>query len=232
MFFYDEWITKKNTIGEAEFILKFLASDDEAIRVFHEGTQAELGTAISVITSVPVGVFVQNIDQMNLSSEVESIDIPQFSSFGAATNRLPEILEFAPDGLPFNEIGFQLVKSPNDTAGRKYGENHAKLAEMLELVEIHNRPSKVTSTKLGKYLLGFQPEEKKELLKRLLIRQNIMKKLIHEAGKGKVEYMDEVLSLSKSTAARRGRNVKMLMDYILTGTDEEVRINRIDWGVK
>ena len=232
MFFYAEWITKKNTRYEFDFIVKFLAADEETIGVFHEGTQAELGTAISVITSVPMTVFVQCIDQMDFSSDVESIDVPQFSSFDAATNRLPEILEFAPEGLVFKEIGYQLVKSPNDSAGTKYGENHAKLAEMLDLVEIHSRPSKVTSTKLGKYLLGFQPEEKKELLKRLLIRQYIIRKLIYEAGKGSVEYMNEVLSLSKSTAARRGRNVKMLLDYILIGTGEEARINRIDWSVK
>jgi hypothetical protein len=232
MFFYDEWITKKNTTDENRFILSFLSSDDETTCVFHEGTQAELGTAISVITSVPMETFIQCIDQMELSSEVKSIDVPQFSSFGAATNRLPEILEFSPEGLSFAEIGYQLVKSPNDSAGTKYGENHAKLAEMLDLVKIHNRPSKVTSTKLGKYLLGFKPEEKVELLKRLLLRQFLIKKLIHDAGEGNVEYISEVRLLSKSTAARRGRNVRMLLDYILEGTDDEARIQRIDWDVK
>ncbi len=232
MFFYDEWITKKNTTDENGFILSFLSSDDETTCVFHEGTQAELGTAISVITSVPMETFIQCIDQMELSSEVKSIDVPQFSSFGAATNRLPEILEFSPEGLSFAEIGYQLVKSPNDSAGTKYGENHAKLAEMLDLVKIHNRPSKVTSTKLGKYLLGFKPEEKVELLKRLLLRQFLIKKLIHDAGEGNVEYISEVRLLSKSTAARRGRNVRMLLDYILEGTDDEARIQRIDWDVK
>lgn len=232
MFFYDEWIAKKNTIDEDEFILRFLASDDETTCVFHEGTQAELGIAISVITSVSMETLVKNIDQMELSSEVKSIDVPQFSSFGAATNRLPEILEFAPEGMSFAEIGYQLVKSPNDSAGTKYGENHAKLAEMLDLVEISNRPSKVTSTKLGKYLLGFKPEEKKELLKRLLVRQFLIKKLIHDAGEGRVRYISEVCSLSKSTAARRGRNVKMLLDYILAETEDEARIQRIDWDTK
>ncbi len=157
---------------------------------------------------------------------------PSKTSFGAATNRLPEILEFSPEGLSFAEIGYQLVKSPNDSAGTKYGENHAKLAEMLDLVKIHNRPSKVKSTKLGKYLLGFKPEEKVELLKRLLLRQFLIKKLIHDAGEGNVEYISEVRLLSKSTAARRGRNVRMLLDYILEGTDDEARIQRIDWDVK
>ena len=231
MSFYDDWITKKNTEYEKKYIEMFLSSDDMSKNVFLTGTEAELGAAISVITSVPIQKYIEVIDQLTMDDTVKSDQVPQFSGFCNALYRLPEILEFAPDGLSFSEIGYQLAKSPNDAASTKYGENHSKLAEMLDIVEICNRPSNVKSTNLGKYLIKFTPDEKKDLVKRLLLRQYIVKKMLNAAGKGRCNYKDIVSELSKSTALRRRSNVNKLLDYVVEGTDLSERLKVINWNV-
>jgi hypothetical protein len=231
MTFYDKWIQSKNTEQEKEYIRQFLEMSPESIKVLREGNEAELGAAISVITSVPMEKYFDIVDILEYKTEVNTSQVPQFSFFDAAAFRLPEILEFAPEGLSYKEIGYQLAKSPTAIAGTKYGENHSKLASMMELVEINCRPSNVVSTALGRYLIAFMKDEKKELLRRLILRQYIIRKLIHDTSIEPIQYKDVVIKLSEATAIRRRNNVRLLLELVLQGSEEEKRLGLIDWRV-
>lgn len=231
MTFYDEWVQAKNTEHENECIKRFLEESPESTTVLREGSEAELGVAISVISSVPMSKYFEVVDNLNHDAVVNTAQVPQFSLFEAAAYRLPEILEFAPQGLTYKEIGYQLAKSPTDGAGIKYGENHAKLASTMELVEINCRPSNVNSTALGHYLIAFPIEEKKEILRRLILRQYIIRKIVHDTGYESVLYKDVVAELSEATAMRRRSNVRILLEIVLKGTEEEKRLDLVDWRV-
>lgn len=95
MTFYDEWVQAKNTEQEKEYIKSFLEESPESTNVLHEGSEAELGVAISVISSVPMEKFFEVVDMLNHDEQVDTAQVPQFSLFDAAAYRLPEILEFA-----------------------------------------------------------------------------------------------------------------------------------------
>lgn len=232
MSFYEEWIENKNTDAENRFIEYFLKLVPESTDVFHKGNDAELGTAISVINSVSIERYIAVIDSMDYDIQIEAAQVPQFSDFGDGIYRVPELLEFAPEGMTFEKLGYQLVKSPTEGAGIKYGENHSKLAATMELVEINKRPSNVMSTALGKYLIRFMPDEKKEVLRRLALRQYMAQKIIHDAGDGMISYRKAVNRLSVATAVRRRNNVRVYLEFILKDTPCEKRLSNIDWQVK
>ena len=231
MAFYIEWLENKNTDEEKIFLENFLRLNEETLEVFYNGDEASLGTAISVINSVAIEKYVEIIDNLNCENDIVSAQVPQFSDFNDGAYRIPELLEFSPDGMTFEEIGYQLVKSPTEGAGIKYGENHSKLASAMELVVIQKRPSNVISTALGKYLIKFIPNEKNELLKRLLLRQYIIQKMIKGSANDILSYRQVVNSLSMATAIRRRNNVRTLLEFVLKNSGEEKRLSNIDWQV-
>lgn len=102
----------------------------------------------------------------------------------------------------------------------------------MELVEITKRPSNVMSTALGKYLVRFMPDEKRDLLRRLALRQYMAQKIIHDAGGGIISYREEVNHLSVTTAVRRRNNVRVYLEFILRDTQCEKRLSNIEWQVK
>lgn len=232
MSFYEEWIMKKNTESEKRYIEYFLKLFPESTEVFHKGNDAELGTAISVINSVSIEQYINVIDDLEYLDAIEPSQVPQFSDFNAGVYRVPELLEFAPDGMTFEKVGYQLIKCTTEGAGVKYGENHSKLAETMELVEITKRPSKVVSTVLGKYLVKFTPEEKNDILRRLAIRQYLAQKIIHDSADKKICYREAVGKLSSATALRRRNNVRVYLNFILKDTKFENRLSNIDWQVE
>lgn len=231
MSFYEEWLKNKNTDEEALYLEYFLRVVPESIAVFHDGNEPDLETAISIINSVSVEKYIEVIDTIECNKNIECSEVPQFSSFNDGIYRIPELLEFEPEGMTFEKIGYQLAKPLTEIAGVKYGENHAKLAASMDLVEIRKRPSNVISTSLGRYLVKFMPEEKKELLKRLILRSHLIQIIIKESSTGIISYRQTVNTLSMTTAVRRRSNVRALLDFVLIGSREEKRLCNIDWQV-
>ncbi len=231
MSFYIEWLNCKNTDTEKRYLEWFLRLNPESTKVFYEGTESDIAVAVAIINSVPVERYIEVIDEMQFDEEITSSQVPQFSEFKDGLFRVPELLEFAPEGLSFDELGYQLVKSQTYDAGRKYGENHSKLANIADLVEIHKRPSNVVNTALGKYLLKFLPDEKVDILQRLLLRQCLIQRMIHESAEGILNYRDSVKNLSNETAKRRRNNVRILLEFVLKDSEDEKRLSNINWQV-
>lgn len=230
MDFYYEWLNKKNTDKEINYIIEFLSSTEETTKAFNIGDEKLLAVALSVICSSSIESYIDIIDCMELSDSVYPDQVPQYSDFNDGAVRVSELLEFEPNGMGFEKLGYQLVKS-SEGAGIKYGENHAKLARTMGLVEISNRPSNVKSTCLGRYLLKLNDNEKNEVLRRMLLRNYSIQKILKESKESTVSYERIMKNLSPKTATRRRNNVKSLLEFILTDTAYYDRMKNINWKV-
>ena len=142
--------------------------------------------------------------------EIVTYSIPQYSSFVDGTTNMIKYLRMAGDfGPSFLEVGQHYIDSGSDErAYVKYGENHAKLAEILGVVEIRQESRKrVYLNELGKSLEKRSEAEQEDCFVKLSGRVPIVQYAIKH-GTPDAKALEEVMRmyLSKSTAERRRRN--------------------------
>lgn len=142
--------------------------------------------------------------------EIVTYSIPQYSSFVDGTINMIRYLRKAGDfGPTFLEVGQHYIESGSDErAYVKYGENHAKLAEVLGVVEIKQENRKrVYLNALGRALEKRCEVEQNDCFVKLSGRVPIVQYAIKN-GTPDAKALEEVLCLylSKSTAERRRRN--------------------------
>ncbi len=161
------------------------------------------------------------------SEGIYAYNIPQFSNFDDGTYRLVEILaEEGNSGLTFNELG-ELLEGPgkNEVAYKKYGENHAKLAELLDFATITNtRPRQVFLTKLGKIFYKSESSKKISMLKSQIYRMAIVKDIIVNHTNDSFNLKNYLMSanLKESTAIRRMPNIRTLFKFLQEHNVSEV----------
>ena len=149
-------------------------------------------------------------------------DIPQFSNFDQAVNETLHIAEEFTDRhewLTYDILGELLPGNRTDThnARTKYGENHAKTAELLEFVAIiPEQPRKIIITPLGRLFLHASPEEKDRILVRQLLRTTIVQDMFnYYTLNGPFDILDYLEQyLSHSTAVRRRPNVRVFFQIL------------------
>ena len=142
--------------------------------------------------------------------EIITYSIPQYSSFADGTINMIKYLRMAGDfGPSFLEVGQHYIESGSDErAYVKYGENHAKLAEILGVVEIRQENRKrVYLNELGKALEKRSKLEQEDCFVKLSARVPIVQYAIKH-GISDSKALEEVMRmyLSESTAERRRRN--------------------------
>ena len=151
--------------------------------------------------------FIKN----NETNEVNSANIPQFSFFDNGTIFLIEKLRMGGNyGPTFKELGEQFLgQGKKKGAYVKYGENHAKLGRLYDLVYIKkDRVSRVYLSTLGRILEGLEIEEQEELLSKFSFKIPIIQQCIKYDilnSDGVMELLMEYLSVN--TALRRKSNV-------------------------
>lgn len=231
--FYENWGEKrKNGTDDSDCLISFIRGTTESVQPLLEGSDTELATAFSVLKQVPIGDFLSVVQQEEIPRELLPADVPCFSTLENGASRLNELLVFEPDGLTFADAGYQLMNSVKSGARVKYGENHSKLAAMMTLVTIStSRPAIVRATRWGTYLTRFDWRSKEEVLRKLLLRDLCVKTIVKNALIGSTTYRNAVKMLSTSTAIRRRTNVRCLVEFVLSGTDREEVLSRIDWEV-
>ena len=231
--FYDEWLERRNSgTDDYDYISAFICSAEETVQPLFTGSNEELALIFAVLKMVPIEDFFHVVKIDNKERELTPADIPCFSTLKNGASRLNELLEFEPDGFTFSEAGYQLINAIKPIAQIKYGENHSKLAAMMNLVVIStNRPSIVKATPWGKYLTRYNWHAKKDVLRKLLLRNICIKTIISNALNGSASYQNIVKALSKSTAIRRRTSVKCLIKFVLSESKYEDVLYRIDWAV-
>ena len=223
---------KENYKLTDDYEKKFISSSQSSIESLLTGNEAELTAAYEVLQNTPLSTFLMKVKSLNDLRRLQSADVPCFSSLENGASRLNELLLFSPDGLTFSEIGYQLMNSVSDMARKKYGENHSKLAATMSLVTLSTyRPIVVKPTAWGNFLTRYTFSEKKDVLKKLLLRDICVQHMLSQAFFGPVLYRDVVSFLSDSTKTRRGTNVRALVNFILEDSEYEIVLSNIDWEV-
>lgn len=226
MNFYLKW---KNCLFDIEenkkYIKKFLSKDEESLEVFNNGTYEELVFVCKFLLEIPINNFIYCIDETKTCTTDMII---QYSNLEHALVDVARVLKFNEQPMTFAQLGKIIMKSKEEGACKKYGENHSKLANELSMVKLERkRATEVSNTAFGKFSVGLSETDRIELAKRLVIRNEFIQKIIFYAKKGFVSYMDIACeTLSESTAIRRKSNVRQLVNIILK--DNEIS-NNIVW---
>lgn len=232
MDFYSIWEGVRSLqMDDSEFLKCFLLCSEASLTPLKSGSRDEVENAAKFLGNIPYSEFLQAIKALEPDDDLIPAEVPCFSTFNNGVVRLNELLEFAPNGLTYADIGYQITNAPNQLAQIKYGENHAKLAAMMSLVAIdsHHRPINVTSTSLGRYLTRYTLDGKAPLLRRLIIRDHCVRKIIYSALHGGANYRSIVINLKDSTAYRRRTSVKCAVDFALD-TPEALELGaKINW---
>lgn len=159
------------------------------------------------------------IDALKNSNDLEKIDasnIPQFGTIEYAIYNIIEIVLNAGNiGITLEDLGFYLGESKDKKKGAdiKYGENHAKLAALLDLVQITGGRgrSKVFASELGKIYVTYSKEEQEKIVERLVFRIPIVQRAFIEAKNKKIDISKYMSILSKKTENRRRSNVESVI---------------------
>lgn len=229
--FYDKWeecrIERKD---EKYFFKAFLEKKQESLELFYNGNEQEIANAIKLLLSIPIDEFIKYMDYENLDILPEQV--LQYSSFEHGVISLCKHLYFC-NPSTYNELGEKLIHAQLPGANKKYGENHSKLAQELSFVRLKREGTvKVYITNLGKMTIAMEDSDIKLLSYRLLLRNELIKKIISVLMK-----TDELIEyscftngvLSKSTSDRRKTNVKTAINYILNNCENIYLKNRILW---
>ena len=150
---------------------------------------------------------------------VTSSNIPQYSSFENGTYQMLKYLRMAGDfGPSFLEIGKHFSESGHKNGAYvKYGENHAKLAELLGLVKIKKTDRKrVFLSDLGREIERLDIEKQQDCYTKLASRIPIVQEAI-KLGLSDAKELEKHLHnyLSPVTAVRRRKNTWSLIEKIL-----------------
>ena len=227
MNFFGEW---EQNLENIKYFHAFLAEKEYVTQILKYGSAMEEEQAFHVLQRIPLERFIDCICRLCPKHEFNKSDVPIFSNFERAAIRVPELLEFAEDGLTFDELGYQLMQCEKEAAKKKYGENQGKLAELCGVAEVSNqRPRIVRLTAFGKYAIPLSYEYKVSVLKKMILRNAYLQCLIKEASKNHVNYSDTVTCLAPSNRDRRRSNVNHLMEFILKGSRREYILQNIDW---
>lgn len=177
---------------------------------------------LNVLKRNSVDEIIKCISESENRECVTKYNIPQYSNIEDAFYNVVNILiKFKEEKITFEEVGYYLEKddNPDDKsriALKKYGENHAKLACLLDFVHIckNGIRSEVMITKLGKLYSRLSREEQEDIAIKLSLRIPIIQNRFIEDNQ--IDTIGRDLKiLSEKTQKRRGSNVLNMVRSIV-----------------
>lgn len=163
------------------------------------------------------------IDLLKISEKREKItreNIPQFSKIEDAIFSVPELLVNGNLKSSFEEMGYYLSREnaeakKNEVALKKYGENHAKMAALIDLARVSKADSRaiIEPSEMARYYMTLSKEVKIKLSARLCLRIPIVQNQC-VFGENSDVLDKDMLILSKETQKRRRSNVVSVVKYI------------------
>lgn len=175
------------------------------------------------------------VDIIKLSDNLEEVskdNIPQYSNLRDAMFGVIQILVESGESMTFEDLGYYLWKIHSDeesniVAQKKYGENHSKLAALIDLTVIGKSTNRavVYASVLGKKFYQLDLDKRNELGKKLLLRIPIIQKVFVKQSIAQIDKEMEILSVT--TKKRRRSNVINVVRSIIK--DNENLSNRIDF---
>ena len=177
MNFYEKWKECRIERKDEEYFFKsFLEKKQDSLELFYNGNEQDIANAIKLLLSISIDEFIKYMDYENLNILPEQV--LQYSSFEHGVITLCKHLYFC-NPSTYNELGEKLIHAQLTGANKKYGENHSKLAQELSFVRLTREGSvKVYITNLGKMTIPMEDSDIKLLSYRLLLRNELIKKMI------------------------------------------------------
>lgn len=144
-------------------------------------------------------------------------NIPQFSDMSEVIHTANKLC-LLDTILSYRDLGMYLAPEgkKSDVAHRKYGENHGKLAALMDIVSVERKDGKVgcAIAPFTRLFDALDEESKWELLAKLTMRIPIVRIILRDAENGRVFVSDYLNMLSESTKQRRIPNVMRLFELI------------------
>ena len=189
--------------------------------LFYNFPQEEVQMYVEQVIAEPLPRFVEYMDKLSERTRIESGDVFQFSDLDDGTSVFCEKMRKTDNpGMKFIDVGRLLMddgKERKDGALLKYGENHAKTAEMLGLSFELCKTYYLSG--IG-YIYAELPEEEQKLfLTRLVLRNKLVTRLYQATKNGTVNMREFLYMLSDSTYNRRKSNIKSVLN-VLVQSDE------------
>jgi hypothetical protein len=189
---------------------------------------------MELIEKADVDEIIGLLGEVTEREVVTKENIPQYSKVEDAFYEVSSILvHYKNKKISFEELGYHLQKDDNPDsktkiALKKYGENHTKLACLLDLAHISKNgiKSEIYITKFGELFNKLSVNMKKEMVAKLCLRIPIIQNRFIENRE--VDTISRDLEiLSKETQKRRGSNVLNMIKSILvySGNFSENDIN-------
>lgn len=148
---------------------------------------------------------------------VSPLNVPQFSKMGDAFE-VPAILKELGEPQTFDSMGVYLdyVRGKKTTANKKYGENHSKLAALLDIADIvpDGQLKKVSESPFGRLFGELDDDAKRSMAARLAFRIPVVQHVLSAAFEGGASISDYLKPFADSTRARRLPNICSLFDLI------------------
>ena len=215
-------------------ISRFLCDREHKYIDFNELNDKSIEQLLDFFTTDRILDCIEELNRIQIKDSFLTSEIPVFGSLDISINRVPELLVFAENGLSFKELGKKLLNTDNEINSQKYGEVSAKTAEIVNLVKITNdHPKKALISQFGHHLLAYGAEDKKNLIKAIMLQNAFIQSLVFHAVYSKEwSYYNWVNSLSETSRMRRRQNVRRLLRFILSDTGLQECENSIDWSIK
>ncbi len=214
-----------------EFFNGFFEEQINKNILFYKFPEEKVFTYVKSVNNEPVSNYLSFIKDSIKQERIEPDNIYQFSNFTDATiNLCVKLKSIDNPGLSHLEIGKLLQddgKERRDTACIKYGENHAKLANMLGIV--FRLYSSYYLSGIGYIYTELPPTDQGKLLTRLIIRTKLITQLYKASQNGTVNLRDFLSVLSDSTYVRRRSNIKKVLCVLYNSTEYDFKsfIDRI-----
>ena len=171
---------------------------------------------VHILLSVSVADIINVIKNISDREDVTAENIPQFSDLATAMYLVPKVLNESNLPITYAEMGRAILGGDkNDIADKKYGENHGKLAALLDLAVVSKDSVSATIYKsvLGEVFCTLSSQEKDDLLTRLCLRIPIVQNAICSNNE-ELSIQNDMSILSATTRTRRMSNVKDLINFV------------------
>ena len=184
--------------------------------LFYNFPQEEVRGYVEQVIAEPLPRFLAYMDKLSERVKIESGDIFQFSDLDDGTTVFCEKMSRTDNpGMKFIDIGRLLLddgKDRKDGALVKYGENHAKTAEMLGLSFELCKTYYLSG--IGYIYVELSKEQQDRFLTRLVLRNKLITRLYQATKNGNVNMREFMYMLSDSTYVRRKSNVKKIINIL------------------
>ena len=222
---------KGNAEIEKEFIKLYFTKEIDLLCLDYNNSECNTNSSEAaiyikdILLKYTVNEIIEIIKDAENKEEVHQDNIPQMSEFDdAAYNVINILIDSQIENMNFSDMGYYLRANNNpnsikDGALKKYGENHTKVATLMDLTHIGKRgiSSYIRPTELGKVFYDLNKVEKENIACKLLLRIPILSNALT------IDYKtidEDIKVLSKTTQKRRRSNISTMLKLIEKGKEK------------